>query len=91
MKLDPAELTGGLELLRMAIDAGDPKSELLLRVDDLLKESRASLPQSQDIRGLVEELRVIEVLFARHGSVTDDAYARTVSRAADALSCLEVR
>lgn len=97
MKLDPEALAGGLELLRMAIDAGDPKPELLLRVDDLLKESRASLPQSQDIRALVEELRQDAEMLRDghqknltelwHSDVVKEA-AIDCDRAADALSCL---
>lgn len=37
---------GDLVMLRRAIDAGDPKAELLLRVDDMLRETRAAIAKA---------------------------------------------
>lgn len=37
---------GDLEMLRMAIAAGDPKKELLLRTDDMIKRTRAAIAKA---------------------------------------------
>lgn len=36
-----------LVMLRLAIEAGDPKSELLVRVDDMLRETRAAIAKAE--------------------------------------------
>ena len=37
---------GGLVLLREAISAGDPATELALRIDDMLREARAAIAKA---------------------------------------------
>lgn len=37
---------GDLVMLRKAIDAGDPKRELLVRIDDMLRETRAAISKA---------------------------------------------
>lgn len=38
---------GDLFMLRKAIEAGDPKAELLIRVEDMLRETRACLSRAE--------------------------------------------
>lgn len=38
---------GDLVLLRRAIEEGDPKAELLVRIDDMLRETRAALAKAR--------------------------------------------
>jgi hypothetical protein len=38
---------GDLVMLRRAIEEGDPKAELLLRIDDMLRETRAALSTAE--------------------------------------------
>jgi hypothetical protein len=37
---------GDLVMLRNAIEAGDPKRELFVRIDDMLRESRAAIAKA---------------------------------------------
>lgn len=41
---------GDLVLLRMAVVAGDPKRELLIRIDDMMARTRAALARAQGDR-----------------------------------------
>lgn len=38
---------GDLFMLRRAIEEGDPKAELLVRIDDMLRETRAALSKAR--------------------------------------------
>lgn len=38
---------GDLFMLRKAIEAGDPKAELLMRVDDMLRETKAAIAKAE--------------------------------------------
>jgi len=38
---------GDLVMLRKAIEAGDPKAEILIRIDDMLRETRAVIAKAE--------------------------------------------
>lgn len=38
---------GDLVMLRRAIEEGDPKAELLFRIDDMLRETRAAVAKAE--------------------------------------------
>lgn len=42
------DIAGGLSLLRMAVEAGDPKREMLVRIDDMMREISATTAKAED-------------------------------------------